>query len=60
MDYLFFREMINHSHTEAEVKEIAAEFEMVDEDPGEEGEDVIRACKPRDRIPAYVIVINCL
>lgn len=52
MDYLFFREMINHSHTEAEVKEIAAEFEMVDEDPGEEGEDVIRACKPRDRIPA--------
>jgi len=52
MEFLYFREMIGHSHTEKEVKTIAAEFEMVAEDPDDEGEDVIRACLPRDRVPA--------
>jgi len=51
MEFMFFREMIGHSHTEEEVKKIAAEFETVDEDPDAEGNDVIRACLPRDRVP---------
>jgi len=52
MDFLFFREMIGHSHTEQEVKAIAAEFETVNEDPDEEGNEIMRPCLPRDRVPA--------
>lgn len=52
MDFLFFREMIGHSHTELEVKAIAAEFETVNEDPDEEGNETMRPCLPRDRVPA--------
>jgi len=51
MEYLYFREMIGHSHTEEEVKKFAAEFETVDEDTDEEGNDVIRPCLTRDKVP---------
>lgn len=51
MDFVSFREMTNHSHTEAEIKAIAAEFECVDEDKDENGEDIVRKCKHFDRIP---------
>jgi len=51
MDFLYFREMIGHSHSEEEVKAMANEFEMKAEDPDEEGNDVMRPCLPRDHIP---------
>jgi len=51
MEYLYFREMIGHSHTEDEVKAIAADFETVDEDTDDEGNDVIRPCLTRDHVP---------
>ena len=54
MEYLYFREMIGHSHTEEEVKAIAADFETVDEDTDEEGNDVIRPCLTRDHVPKWV------
>ena len=54
MEYLYFREMIGHSHTEEEVKKFAAEFETVDEDTDEEGNDVLRPCLTRDKVPKWV------
>jgi len=51
MKYFYFRELIGKSHTEAEVKKIAKEFQTVDDTPDDEGNDVIRACKPFDTIP---------
>lgn len=51
MEYMSFRELTNHSHTVDEVKAIAAEFETVDEDQDEFGEDIIRKCKHFDRVP---------
>merc|ERR1712193_11673 len=51
MEFMWFREMIGHSHTEEEVKAIAAEFETVDEDPDEEGNDVMRPCLTREKVP---------
>ena len=53
MKYFYFRELIGKSHTEAEVKKIAKEFQTVDDTPDDEGNDVIRACKPFDTVPQY-------
>ncbi|CBY19342.1 unnamed protein product [Oikopleura dioica] len=51
LQYFYFRELIGKSHTEAEVKKIAKEFECVDDSPDDEGNPVTRACKPYDNIP---------
>ena len=51
MQYVSFRDMTNHSHTPAEVKAFAKDFEMVDSEPDENGEEVIRACVHSDKIP---------
>jgi len=51
LKYFYFRELIGKSHTEAEVKKIAKEFECVDETPDDAGDDVIRPCKPFDHVP---------
>lgn len=48
LSMFYFREMIGVSHTEQEVKEIAAEFEVIDEDPDENGDPVTRKCKTFD------------
>jgi len=51
LKYFYFRELIGKSHTEAEVKKIAKEFQTVDDSPDDEGNEVVRACKPFDTIP---------
>ena len=57
MEYMSFREMTNHSHTVDEVKAIAAEFETIDEDTDEFGEEITRKCKHFDRVPKYFTII---
>ncbi|CAM9382347.1 unnamed protein product [Ectocarpus sp. 13 AM-2016] len=48
--FVAFRNLIGVSHSEAEVKKIAAEFE-VEDGPNDEGEMFERPAKPSDRIP---------
>lgn len=50
LNFMYFRQMIGVFYSEDEVKEIALEFNTVDEDPGPTGDAVVRKCKPFDKI----------
>jgi len=52
MKFLSFRHLINVTHTEDEVKEIAKEYEIQHDKPGEDGEMYMRARTTNDNFPA--------
>ena len=52
MKFLSFRHLINVTHTEAEVKEMAAEYEIEHDAPNEQGEMYMRARTTNDNFPA--------
>jgi len=52
MKFLSFRHLINVTHTEAEVKAMAAEYEIQHDKPGEDGEMYMRARTTNDNFPA--------
>ena len=51
MDYIAFRNLADLGYNEAEIKAIAAEYEVVD-GPNDEGEMFTRPAIPADRIPS--------
>ncbi|XP_015515952.1 cytochrome c1, heme protein, mitochondrial [Neodiprion pinetum] len=51
LKYVAFRELIGVTHTEAEVKEMAAEYEIKD-GPNDQGEYYMRPGKPSDYVPS--------
>lgn len=50
MDYIHWRNLVGVSHTESEVKQMAAEFEYKD-GPDDKGEYFMRPGKPADKMP---------
>jgi len=51
IDKLAFRQLVGVTHDEAEMKAIAKEYQVVDEDPDAEGNPIIRPGKLNDDIP---------
>lgn len=52
MEFLNFRHLINITHTVEEVKEMAAEYEIQNDDPNEEGDMFMRKRNEQDLFPA--------
>ncbi|XP_046752176.1 cytochrome c1, heme protein, mitochondrial-like [Diprion similis] len=51
LKYVAFRELVGVTHTEAEIKELAAEYEIKD-GPNDQGEYFMRPGKPSDHVPS--------
>jgi|ERR1712226_85848 len=52
MKYMYYRNLVNNTHTEEEAREEAAAITVVDADPDEQGNPVTRPGKLADRFPA--------
>ncbi len=52
MKHLYFRNLEDLGYNEAQIKNIASEYTVINEDPDEEGEMFERIAKPSDRFPS--------